>query len=361
MSNNKHAVLSPSKAERWWNCPGSIALTKDMTETPSEYAKDGTVAHEVLSRCIKDGKLTSFDMIGMEIDGIEVTEEMAEAVAVAVDYVRNEAFKGGMVISEEKIVVVKDKIFGTLDVAIIKPYDEITVIDFKYGQGVAVSPDDNPQLLCYTVGLAKQYEVDKYRLVIIQPRCMNVDAPINEWVCDNEYLNTWESELLRHIALTEEKDAMINSGTWCKFCLGKAQCPVLRKELSQGLPAVKNRDLVFPDSQLLTVDAIVKILDYRARIEEWFDAVQTFALSILESGGTIPGYTLGKKRSTRRWINEAEVVKLFKSELGDSLFNVKLITPAQMEKLLGKARKDEINKYTEQPDNGNTIKKVSKK
>lgn len=361
MSDKAHAILSPSKTERWWNCPGSIALCKDIPETTSEYAKEGTVAHEVLSRCIKDGKLTPFDMIGIEIDGIEVTEEMAEAVAVAVDYVRNEAFKGGQVLSEEQVVVVKDKIFGTLDIAIIRPFNEIIVIDYKHGQGVQVLPDDNPQLLCYTAGLADQYEVEKYKLVIIQPRCMQDGAPINEWVCDNEYLTTWKSELLRHIALTEEKDALICSGIWCKFCPAKAQCPVLRGELVQGLPKVKNRELIFPEAASLTVDAIVKVLDYRARIEEWFDAVQAYALTVLESGGAIPGYMLGKKRSNRRWIDESKVVAKYRAELGDKMFSVKPLFPAQLEKLIGKERKDELSELTEQPDNGNTIKKAGKK
>lgn len=44
---SKHALLSPSSAHRWCNCPGSVALTKDLPNVSSPYAEEGTRAHRL--------------------------------------------------------------------------------------------------------------------------------------------------------------------------------------------------------------------------------------------------------------------------------------------------------------------------
>jgi hypothetical protein len=357
MGEKLHSELSPSNADRWWNCPGSVAACKGLKQTESEYAKEGTCAHEVLERCLKNFELSPFDMIGLEIDEIEVTEEMAEAVASAVDFVKGELQKGGDLLVEKKVTVVSGLVFGTLDVAIIRPFDRAIVIDFKYGKGILVRADDNYQLLTYLVGIAREYEFDTAELVILQPRV--VDG-ISRWECSREYFDTYEAEMLRHIELTKEKNALLVPGDWCKFCKAKATCPSLRGDLSKALSPVTNRELVFPDVKSLSIDTIVKILDYRDRIEDWLDAVSTHAFGILESGNIIPGYELGKKRAHRRWKNDEEVLKAF-ADLGNQLFKVKPISPAQLEKLVGKERKKEIETLTEIPDIGYTIKKSGEK
>jgi len=355
MADKIHSELSPSNAERWWNCPGSVAACKGIKQTESEYAKEGTCAHEVLERCLKKPDLTPYDMIGLEIEEVEVTEEMAEAVAFAIDFIKGELQKGGDLLVEQKITVVPNLIFGTLDVAIIKPFDRATIIDFKYGKGVLVRSDDNYQLLTYLVGVAAKYEFDKAELIIIQPR-VNTEDKVSRWDVPDGYLETYSSEMLRHIELTKEKQAMLLPGEWCKFCRAKATCPALRGDLGKAMTPVTNRELVFPDVKALSIDTVVKILDYRERIEDWLDAVSVHAFGILESGNVVPGYELGKKRANRRWKSEEEVLKRF-AELGDKLFVVKPISPAQLEKVLGKDRKNEITDLTEVPDNGYTIKK----
>lgn len=359
MATKQHSELSPSNTERWWNCPGSVALCKGLPQRESEYAKEGICAHEVLERCLKslgtDQGLSPYDLVGMELEEYEVTEEMAEAVMIAVDFVRTELQKGGKLYVERKITVVEGKIFGTLDIAIIKDFESIQVIDYKHGKGVLVRADDNKQLLTYLIGAAKIAEFETAELIIIQPRVMSEDK-ISRWTVPADYLPTFEAELLRHIELTEEKEALLNPGEWCKFCKAKATCPALRGELKTALAPVANRELVFPDVKTLSVDVIANILDYRDRIEDWMDAVAMHALGILESGNIVPGFELAKKRATRRWKDEAEVLKHF-ADLGEAMYKVKPLSPAQLEKLVGKERKTEVDELTEVPDNGWTIKK----
>ena len=40
-----HALLSPSSAYRWMQCPGSVSLCRLFPDESSEYAKEGTLAH----------------------------------------------------------------------------------------------------------------------------------------------------------------------------------------------------------------------------------------------------------------------------------------------------------------------------
>ena len=46
-SSRSHALLSASKAELWLNCPASAMANEQYPQERSEYAQEGTVAHEV--------------------------------------------------------------------------------------------------------------------------------------------------------------------------------------------------------------------------------------------------------------------------------------------------------------------------
>jgi hypothetical protein len=356
----KHMELSPSHAERWWNCPGSVALCRTVPKAPqSENAAEGTAAHEVLERCLRQYEidktfLSPYDMEGLEIMGFEVTEEMADAVSLAIDTVKTELHKGGELIVESRVKIVEGEVEGTLDIAIVRPFVEIVVYDFKYGRGVIVSAMDNKQMLLYFHGLAKMYGAPKGKLGIIQPRA-NTD-PVSTWEIPPGYMDAFEAELTRHIQMTKDKAAMCVPGSWCRWCDAKIVCQSIKKDLSQALAPVKNNDVIFPDVRGLPMEAVVKVLDYKERVEKWLDAVCAHAFEIALSGGQVPGYELANKRANRKWKDEKEVLQTF----GEKAVVVKAISPAQLEKLFPD-RKEEIEGLTERPNNGQTLKKVGKK
>lgn len=356
-----HMELSPSHAERWWNCPGSVALCRTVPKAPqSENAAEGTAAHEVLERCliqytVDQNFLNPFDMVGLEVLGFEVTDEMAEAISLVIDVVKAELHKGGELLVETKVEVIPNVVGGTLDIAIIRPFEEILVIDFKYGRGVIVSAMDNKQMLIYLLGLAMKYGCPKAKLGIIQPR-VQTGEPVSFWDMPEGYMEAFEPELMRHIAMTREAEAMLIPGSHCRWCDAKAVCPALRKDLGSALAPVANNQLVFPDAKALTMDNIVKVLDYKERIEKWLDAVCAHAFEIAFNGGEVPGYELAKKRANRQWKDEKEVLQKF-ADLGEALVKVKVVSPAQLEKLVPD-RKGEIETLTEKPDNGLTLKRV---
>ncbi len=378
MAEKKHTKLSPSNASRWWNCPGSVALCEGIPEPEqSAHASDGEAAHELLERCLRPiasnpdpdiyerrddvpkQTLNPYDFVGEEIRTergvVVVTEEMADAVSFMIDEVKAELqkYKNPILLIEHKVDIAPG-IGGTLDICIVEPYKLITVMDFKYGKGVIVSAVDNHQMLQYLLPVWEKYEPEKARLVIGQPR---TEGQISIWDVPDGYLDTYRAELDRHIAMTKEENAPLQDGSHCRWCRGQAVCPKIREGLCKELTPIGNRELIFPDVALLPMETIVMILNVRDRLDSWLDAVAAYAQNILEQGGEVPGYELAKKRANREWRNETEAAAAF-ADLGDKRFQVKLKSPAQMEKIAGKERVAELVVV---PDNGSTMKRKTEK
>lgn len=356
MANKTHTDLSPSNADRWMHCPGSVALCKTVPKPPqSAAAAEGEAAHELLEKCLANPKINPFDLVDdLASNGIIWDEEMAEAVSFTLNVIRAELQKGGDLLIEQKVDIIPGLIGGTLDAAVVREYDHITVFDFKYGRGVLVPAVDNPQLLLYLMPLVEAHEAATMTLVIIQPR---TDSQISSWDCTREYLETFASEVNRTIALAKEENALFCPGTWCRWCQAKIVCTAVRNDISANLPAIPEKALIFPDVKGLSVDTVQKVLDYRDRIEAWMDAVAGYAQEYVEAGGMIPGYELAKRRANRKWVDEEAALKAF-VDLGEAAFKVKILSPAQMEKVAGKER---VAKLTEVPDNGMTLKKIGEK
>lgn len=355
MATKTHSEISPSNTHRWWNCPGSVALCTGLKGEESEHAQEGTVAHGLLERCLKSGT-SPYDYVGQVIEDIdiEVDDEMAEAVAFAIGIIKGEQQKGGQTLIEVPITIVEGEERGTLDVAILRHYEHITVIDFKYGRGVLVSAEENKQLLDYLLGLSKMYDFETATLMIIQPRTTD---QYNTWDVPEGYLAEYEEEHKRRILMTKDPAAMTISGDWCRFCKAKAICPELRQDLQTVVAPVQNTELIFPDVKGLPMVAMLKILDNKDRFEKWLAAVEAYAFSILEEGGQVPGYELAKKRAHRVWVNEEEVINTYGGEFDNAIYDVKLKSPAALEKLLGKERKKELEKLVTKPETGYTMKK----
>lgn len=222
-----HSELSPSSADRWWNCPGSVALCRTVPRrAQSADAAEGQAAHEVLERCLKqyliDQRfLNPFDMVGMEIKAgdftFEITDEMAEAVSITIDVVNGELQKGGFLVIEEKVFFTEGQ-GGRLDIAIVQPFVNVTMIDFKYGKGVLVSAEENKQMLLYCIGLLKKYDCPNARLGIIQPRIHSERDPWSFWDVPAGYLEAFEQEMKYRIEMTKDPGAPCVPGDkQCKF------------------------------------------------------------------------------------------------------------------------------------------------
>lgn len=351
-----HARLSPSGAHRWMACPGSVVLEADYPDTGSLYADEGTAAHTLASWCLEDG-MDADQYLGGEIVVGErkfvVDTAMADYVQDYVKLVRDYA-KGGSLFVEQRVPIGhltgETDAGGTSD-AVVLHRNEMVVIDLKYGMGVKVYAEDNPQLMMYALGAYEQFglawEGDTVTMVIHQPRLNHVA----EWSIPLAVLLDFAAQVRDAAATVAEAlsvadigvDSYLNPGEkQCRFCKAKASCPALRAEVADVVHSAATlddfADLVpqVPDSQ--TGDNYLSVAMSKVDlVEQWCKAVRAEVERRLLAGQTVEGYKLVEgKRGNRKWRSEAEAEALMKSMRlrQDEMFDFKLISPTKAEKLL---------------------------
>ncbi len=368
-----HATLGASSASRWMACPGSVRLSEGMPNTSSDYAREGTAAHELSEMCLRSGK-AAITFLGETIEGFEVDEDMAEAVQVYVDAV-NKLAKGNRLTIEQRFSLAALNppvpMFGTADAVI---WEESTrtlyVVDLKYGAGVPVKVENSPQLSYYALGamLAQEAEYgilpEKVVMIIVQPRYHHADGPVRTFEIDSYSLRCeWAEDLIRYAYETLRPDAPLNPGDHCKFCLAQAKCPALHAQALTLAQTEFDDSFSPPPPEVLSDAQISDILSKADSFKSWVNSVQAYAADKIARGGHIPGYKLVAKRAQRKWTDEQEAVDLLEN-MGleeDDLYTRKLISPAQAEEKLGKKKaiKDRIAGAVVAISSGNTIAPIT--
>lgn len=244
-----HSRLGASSAKRWMSCPGSFKLHEQALATggggqTSVYAAAGSVAHAVAETALELGEDTDKIAVGQFVwnqgHEIVVDEEMREAIGTYLDAVRERAARGTTFVRHETLVRLEGwwapgerppvvPLFGTADTWMFDPgAGHITVIDFKYGSGVYVAIQDNPQLLYYAAGvllLVPRNMVQSVELVVVQPRARGQE-PVRSELIDVLDLRVWiDTQLKPAVAAVEDPFAPLVPGTHCRFCAARPTCP----------------------------------------------------------------------------------------------------------------------------------------
>jgi hypothetical protein len=353
----KHAILSPSSAERWMACPASVQLTKDLPYESSKYADEGSAAHEVAAMSLTNGDDADAyigRIISLENGAeIEVTDDMATEVQKYVDYVRGLVSAGGELMVEQRLSIShltgEEGAEGTSDVVILFD-DEIVIVDLKFGRGVKVDADNNKQLMIYASGAISSIvdllglTVSNVRLVIHQPRLNHV----SEWSLPIESLMEFEVQ----VQSAAEKvwagsQEYLPGESQCRWCKAKATCSALTQQVLtevaedfDDLDDLGLKDKIgdgIHSASTAEGQRISQLLSVVDLIEDWCRAVRTKAESELFDGHGIPGYKLVAGRNgARRWSddNEAETTMKSMRLKQDEMYSRKLVTPAQAEKIL---------------------------
>lgn len=347
-----HAILSPSSAGRWMSCPGSVALTKDLPDDGSSYAAEGTVAHEVAARCLT-GNVDAASMIGWDITAEgrtwKVDADMAMHVQTYVGYVRalRDATQGELMVEQRLPIgqyTGEHDAHGTSD-AVILAGDELIVVDLKFGRGVAVDAEENPQLQIYALGALDEFglvgDFKQVRMVIHQPRL----GVVSEWVQSVADLAAFGEQVKE--AANKATDFMgcvgtgvVSDADWremlnpsekaCKFCKAKATCPALREQVLDTFEAVQPPDQADP---AILADALAQV----GLIEDWCKAVRAEAERRLLAGEQVPGFKLVQgKRGARQWGDAEAAERLLRDTFRlkvEEAYDLKLISPTSAEKL----------------------------
>lgn len=364
-AKSKHSRIGASGAYRWMVCTGSPAMIdKAPPQTQSVWAAEGTAAHKVGELCLKTGNNAS-RYVGNDFDGVECTEEMAEAVQVYIDAVRGDMQKyaGSELLVEQAfdLAQILLGLFGTNDAVVYQAFGRLIIYDYKHGAGNAVEVVDNKQLLYYALGAILNLlngggDFESVELVIVQPRAMHRDGHVRRWVVDVPYVMEFAKELEKKARETMQPDAPLVAGDHCKWCPAKAFCPALAKlvvetaamDFPEPVPPAPR----FPAPEQLTPAQLKKALDLSEVINDWIRSVEAYAEECAKRGVQIPGYKLVKKRANRKWVDEKAVVETL-AEYGEAIFEPKvLLSPAKVEKIVGKKNLLLIETLCETPDTG---------
>ena len=260
----KHALLSASASHRWLNCPPSAKLCADLKDESSPYAKQGTDAHtlceyKVLSALGQPAvnPIETLDYYDQEME--HCTNEYCFYVLEQLEEARKHCLDP-MVLIEQRLDFSKwvPEGFGTGDCLIVS--DEVLhIIDFKYGLGVLVEAEDNPQMMCYALGALDIYDgiydIKSVKMTIFQPRRENIST----YTMDKNALLEWANNILKPTAdLAFHGQGDFKAGEHCTFCKAKATC---RKRAEYNLELAKY-DFAMPASlNELEIAAILPKID----------------------------------------------------------------------------------------------------
>lgn len=377
-----HSYWSASKFESLMLCPGKIVLEDGAPDNTNVYAAEGTAAHQVLTWALQEdqpasayiGRVIHLDERGKVSDTgtaflFEVDQDMAEHVQTCVDYCMDLKGDDGVLFADIRVNyssyldVDHDTAWGTADVIVARG-DELIVVDFKYGRGVEVDAERNPQMSLYGLGALQAYQglcgdFKRIRMAISQPR---VKSAPSEWDCTVEELEAWGRSTARSAVATCINASNLKGNAagavmdreWeetflrpaekaCKFCKAKATCPALRDDLTKTTVGVvaatpdEFADLTTPEVNENTDQDWIEALVAKADLfEDLLKAARGELERRLLAGIPSKNFKLVQgKKGNRSWHKDADIESVLRAMRlkDDEMYDRKVIGPATAEKL----------------------------
>lgn len=308
-----HALLSASGAKRWIECPPSARFEAKLPEQPSSVdAETGTLAHAIAETRLgyvlgltdkrahdrKVKELRKSPLYGPVMD---------EHLDVYIDYVLKTVDQAKQRCPDPLIQLemrlnltrwVPDG-FGTGDVVIVS--DGLAdIIDLKYGKGVPVDAQDNPQLRLYALGAYDElyllYDIREVRMHIVQPRLESVTT---ETLALNELLAWAEDVVAPRAKLAYDGGGDFQSGDQCRWCRAKNIC----RRRALDLLELARGD--FREPEQLTDDEIAGIIGQAEVLADWAKELKRYAQEqVLKHGKTYTGWKVVTGRSNRTILDE---------------------------------------------------------
>lgn len=352
----EHAKISPSAAHRWISCTPSIKLEEQFPESTSEYAEEGTTAHKLGEVLILEAlKRKSPLWVVDQIQAVKATKyyskELQRYAEEYRDYVL-EQYATALSYDKQAKLFIEYKLdlssvipgsFGTGDVVIVSN-NELHLIDLKYGKGVPVDAEENPQQMLYAKGAIDDfsliYDIVRVIITIYQPRINNS----NSWLTTAKHINNWVEEVAAPAAKRAfEGLGEFNAGHHCQFCRAKPMCKAFA---DYNLEIAREE---FTDPDLLSPEEVSEILLKASIFTGWIKAVKDYAKEQALKGAKWPGMKLVEGKADRIYADEEAAAKTLIEDgwySESAIYEKKLLGITAMELYLGKKL---FAKYLEAP------------
>lgn len=344
-----HSPLPPSSAFRWMECTPSAKLNAALPDSTSEYALQGTAAHalceyKLLKLLGKDAKDPTEDLTYFDAEMADCTDSYQQYVSEQIEKAKHFC-KDPIVLVEQKLDFSKwvPQGFGTGDCVIVAD-NVLTVIDFKYGVGVLVEAEQNPQMMLYALGALALfdsiYDIENVVMTILQPRRDNIST----YELSKKELLQWADKILSPAAqLAAKGEGEFKAGKHCRFCKVKATC---RKRAEYNLELARY-DFEMPAN--LEDTEIEVILSKADELAAWCSDIKEYALQQALNGKQWDDWKLVEGRSVRKYINDDAVAETVKNA-GYDPYEHKVLGITAMTRMLGKAKFESLlSSFIEKP------------
>ena len=356
-----HSIASPSSLHRLLVCPGSAVLTRYLPEQPATcYAAEGTLFHECMDQALRAGSLSpAYKLISLtDLECVDdaAKKEMTSCVEEAYEWFKVESAGAEEFFTELKLTMFySDKDMGTMDCALLYP-DSLTVIDWKYGKGVDVSVEYNPQLIAYAVSMLKYLasngidirKLKTIKTIIYQPRTYKetkakvCEYTLQELVEASKNIKTGVDTVYDILSKYKNKNSKIVTSNLnptedgCRFCPAKMTCKKYIKQnedLLGDLVSKAEQTKIKEEKELVNIGKLFE--ESLPKLEKFYKEIQDYYMSLPE----LPAGVYAANRAGRlSYINDQEkVISLLKERGVDVIdHSIKLVTITELKKLVKK-------------------------
>lgn len=351
------SIMGGSSCLRRTQCTGSAALEQNigvknqsLKDATSDAAR-GEALHEVIALALtEDIELPNpFKPYVVELERydkpVELTpEDLQDAHRVYYglhSLMRRHNIKEFEV--ELKVVLNTEffdgQVFGTLDFVGRSKNGYSVVSDIKMGRGISVSPVENMQLGFYTLGLIDQADpfADSPHFVfaIVQPPVREGDETVREWTASRSWLVALKNIVNNALRRIHIQSTSLKSGPWCRFCKAAPTCPERNELVMEFHARLKGQD----PNDMSSVE-LANILSVAEELKTQINRVQAFAAERAQTGMAIPGFKLVESKGHRKFRDEKQTMIALAPLVGEDMFDSRLRSPAQIEKILRSAGHD---------------------
>lgn len=356
--------LMPSSADRWMSCMASPRFCLENADllpkdTSSRFSKEGNTAHEVAAAYLQNREPDPANC------PTPIDEDMRWHGWNYAEYVENLRTGGaGMtkLLVEQKMPLwyYKER-NGVVDAAVLNP-ENLHLVDYKYGEGIIVSPENNLQVTIYGRNIVESLKLDlpdsfPITLHIYQPRSRTAgDTPYHFWETTWGEIKRISNEIADVAQVVQINNRVQGkpldfapSEKACQWCPaskpGPDGFPVCKARREYLMGNIEALTLIEEESKLPPVNNIptkqlAAILKHKGNIEKWLKEAEEYAKEQMSAGKQIPGYKLVLSRGGNRyWLDPKKAVDLLTKNTilkRSEIVEEKVIGPAAVEKLLGK-------------------------